>query len=115
MTDDFDDQYDVTNLLPWETSKTRQEQGRTHEAKVIKAKRMRAHPASGAGSIKHDASNDETLLEVKLAGKSFTLNAAYVAGLYREATRQGKDAHMTVYFDSEDITVEMFIMRGPPR
>lgn len=68
---------------------------------------MRAHPASGAGSIKYDGSTDEQVVEVKDASKSYTLRGAYLLDLFRHAARQGKQARLVVNYPEvvADITV----------
>lgn len=94
--------------LPWKP-RSRQEQGRQTEAKVVKIG-LRAHPNSGAGSIKYDASDDETLVEVKDANKSYTISAAYVEDLFRVATRQGKQAVLVIKFGN-DIIIEAVVRK----
>lgn len=96
--------------LPWKP-RSRQEQGRKTEAKVVKIG-LRAHPNSGAGSIKYDASDDETLVEVKDANKSYTLNAAYLEDLFKTAARQNKTAVMVVKFPN--IIIEAIIYKESP-
>lgn len=96
--------------LPWKP-RSRQEQGRQTEAKVVKIG-LRAHPNSGAGSIKYDASDDETLVEVKDANKSYTLNAAYLEDLFKTAARQNKTAVMVVKFPN--IIIEAIIYKESP-
>jgi len=64
---------------------------------------------SGAGSIKWDGSDENTLVEVKTADKSHTLNRAYLASLFTQAARQGKDAMLIVEFP--DLVVEARITR----
>jgi len=65
----------------------------------------RAHPNSGAGRIKFDGSDDETVIEVKDARKSFTLNAAYLLDLFKVAARQGKSAVLVVNFPTIIATI----------
>lgn len=63
----------------------------------------RVHPRSGAGSIKGDGSNEDTLFEHKLAKRSHTLKGKDLADLYRRAVRQGLDAVYLVEFDNDRI------------
>ena len=73
---------------------------------------LRAHPNSGAGPIKYDASDDETLVEVKDASKSYTLNAAYLEDLFRTAARQSKTAVIIVKFPN--IIIEAIVYKENP-
>lgn len=66
---------------------------------------------SGAGSIKWDGSDENTLAEVKTADRSHTLNRAYLNSLFTQAARQGKDAMLIVEFP--DLVVEARITRRP--
>lgn len=70
---------------------------------------MKAHPASGAGPIKYDGSNDECVMEVKEARQSYSLNRTYLDSLFKNAARQGKQARLVVEFP--DLTVEAVIRR----
>ena len=71
---------------------------------------MRQHPNSGAGRMKYDMSDDDTLLEMKDANKSFTISAAYVEDLFRVATRQGKQAVLVIKFGN-DIIIEAVVRK----
>lgn len=73
---------------------------------------LRAHPNSGAGNIKYDASDEDNLVEVKDANKSFTLNAAYLEDLFRTAARQSKTAVIIVKFP--DIVIEAIVYKEHP-
>lgn len=99
--------------LPWKPA-TRQEIGRQEEAKTIKRMGLRAHPGSGSGKIRFDGSDDEHLMEHKVAGSSFTLSGSYVAKLLTEAIRQGKRAGLVVYFDKLNITCTITMRKGKP-
>lgn len=79
------------------------------EKQTLKREGVRAHPNSGAGSIKFDGSDDDTVMEVKDAERSFTLNRSYLMSLFKYAARQGKDAVLVVEFP--DMTVEARIRR----
>lgn len=70
---------------------------------------MKAHPNSGAGKIKYDGSNDDCVMEIKDAAKSFTLNRVYLDSLFKAAARQGKEAVLIVEFP--DLVVEATIRR----
>ena len=72
---------------------------------------MKAHPNSGAGRIKFDGSNDDKVVEVKTAAKSFTLSQVYVLDLFRTAARQGKEAQLIVEFP--DFTATINITKKP--
>ena len=70
---------------------------------------MKAHPNSGAGKIKYDGSNDDCVMEIKDAAKSFTLSRVYLDSLFKTAARQGKEAVLIVEFP--DLVVEATIRR----
>ena len=70
---------------------------------------MKGHPNSGAGKIKYDGSNDDCVMEVKDASKSFTLNRTYLESLFKNAARQGKEAVLIVEFP--DLVVEAKIRK----
>lgn len=79
---------------------------------MIKAEGLRGHSQSGAGRVyKHDGSDDERLVEIKNAEKVHSLDASYLAGLWKRATMQGKQAEYLVHFDN-GITVRAVIERG---
>ena len=94
--------------LPWKP-RSRQEEGRKTEKGTLKRYGVRGHPNSGAGKIKYDGSNDECVMEVKDAAKSFTLNRTYLDSLFKNAARQGKEAVLIVEFP--DLVVEARITR----
>lgn len=94
--------------LPW-TPRTRQEDGRATEKKVLKRYGVKGHPNSGAGKIKYDGSDDDCVMEVKDAAKSFTLNRTYLESLFKNAARQGKEAVLVVEFP--DLVVEAVIRK----
>ena len=85
--------------MPWKAN-TRQVEGRVSEKKTAKELGARLHPNSGAGRIKFDFSNAETIFEHKDAGKTHSLNAAFLMDLFRKATRQSKDAVYIVQFEN---------------
>lgn len=100
--------------LPWKPTRSRQMDGMATEKKIAKKKGARVHPRSGAGHIKDDASNESTVIEIKDAGKTHTLNAADLDGLFKRANAQGKDAEYVVYFGSKDLTATIHLQRGMP-
>lgn len=88
-------------------------EGMSSEAKVAKRRGARLHPRSGAGSIKWDASNEETLYEMKDVKKTHTLNGEYLRKLKLDAIKQGKDASYVIQFQDAQIEVECRItMKG---
>lgn len=75
--------------LPW-AKDTPQKKGRREEKTILKARGYRPHPGSGSGSIPFDGSDENDLVEVKDAAKSFTFNLNYIDRFYKTAVRQGK-------------------------
>lgn len=96
--------------MPW-SKRTPQESGRYDEKRMAKRYNARLHPNSGAGSIKHDASNDSTLIEFKQSQKSHTLNGAYLSEMLSRAHAQGKDALYTVEFLDAGVLAEITLKR----
>ena len=94
--------------MPWQP-RSRQEDGRSTEKKVLKRYGVRSHPASGAGSIKFDGSDEERVVEVKDAAKSYTLNRTYLDSIFKYAAKQGKAAVLIIEFP--DLVVEATITR----
>lgn len=94
--------------MPW-SPRTRQEDGRKTESKVVKQRGGRAHPMSGAGSIKSDGSSEIELIEVKDANKTHTLNANDLFTLYRWAVQQDKEAVYVVQFKEKNIRATIHI------
>ncbi len=97
-------------VIPFPKS-TPQERGRKYERRRAREQGLREHPASGAGKIKHDASDDNRLVEYKTATKTFTLSGKYLADFFRVATRQSKQAIMEVDFETDKVVVEITIRR----
>ena len=64
-------------------------------AKELSAKR---HPASGALRIKHDASDDETLYEIKDANRVHTIKVDEIESLWREAVMAEKEPVYVIQF-----------------
>ena len=77
-------------------------------AKELGAK---VHPASGALRIKHDASDDEVLYEIKDANKSFTLTASDLHQLWKEASKQSKEPVFIVQFMHKGMRATMTITK----
>ncbi len=97
-------------MLPWATT-TRQREGRLTEKKKAKELGAKAHPASGALRIKHDASDDLTLYEIKDANKTHTVKATELMSVWREATMAGKEAVYLVTFKN-GITLFGVVQKG---
>lgn len=83
--------------LPW-SPRSRQVQGRVSEARAAKDIGARLHPNSGAGRIKFDYSNEETIFEHKDATKTHTLNGGFLMAFFRMAAKQNKEAVYVVEF-----------------
>lgn len=103
----------ATNLgLPFKGMKTRQVQGRDAEKKMAKDRGARLHPMSGAGRIKDDASNEESVFEFKNVLRSHSLKGKDLLALFIRAVRQQKVPVYIVYFEDSDITAEIHIKKG---
>lgn len=96
--------YENNLRLPY-GEKSRQQQGRDSEKKQAKKYGARAHPMSGAGKIKDDASDEDWIYEYKDAVKTHTLSAAALNALLCRAEAQGKDAAYVIKFDN-GVTME---------
>jgi hypothetical protein len=57
-------------------------------------------PMSGAGSIKGDGFDADTMYEVKDAAKQYVLKGSDLDKLYREAVRDGRSPAMLVTFEN---------------
>lgn len=97
--------------MPW-SPRSRSKEGEQTERQIAKKRGGRAHPRSGAGKIKDDASNDDTVFEVKDANLSHSIKASDLLALFNRATRQGKDAEYVIYFKSVDITLSGRLRKG---
>lgn len=91
--------------LPWKP-RTRQQEGDRTEKRIVKQMGGRVHPRSGAGSIKHDGSTSELLIEVKDAKRSHSVTGDYLLELFKTAARQGKEARYVVHFKDAGVTLE---------
>lgn len=94
---------------------TRQVQGRITEKKILKERGARAHPMSGAGSIKDDGSNDEYLFEIKDAVKKHTLDADALWALFKRGIQQDREALYLVHFAKNDFVLECRVIPGGSR
>ena len=91
--------------LPW-SPRSRQMEGMSSEKRQAKDHGARLHPRSGAGSIKWDASNEDTLFEMKNVRKSHALQGDYLRRLALDAIKQGKEARYLVTFEDAQIEIE---------
>lgn len=85
--------------MPW-APRTPQEHGRVVERRVLRKRGARAHPRSGAGTIKLDGSTEGQLFEVKSANKTITLDGDVLKRDLVRATHQGRDLVWLVQFGS---------------
>lgn len=81
--------------LPWKL-RSRQEEGRVTEKRELKKRGAKVHPNSGAGRIKFDGSDEESIIEVKDATSSFTIKKSLISSLYKDASRQGKQGVLLI-------------------
>ena len=100
-----------TVALPWKV-RSRQKQGRVTEKEIAKSRGAAIHPNSGALRIKHDASDDETLYEIKDANKTYTLSGKELLELWKCSVQQLKDPVFIVYFTDSDLTATITITKG---
>lgn len=73
---------------------------------------MTRHANSGAGHIKADAHNDDYLVEIKDANKSFKLDSKELRELFVRAVRQDRSAMLLIYFTDGDFVVECRLIPG---
>lgn len=97
--------------LPW-SPRSRQKMGESTERKIATKKNARIHPRSGAGSIKDDASTEDTQMEIKDANKSYQLKGSELDTLLRRAIQRDKDAEFIVYFTEHNLTATIRVTRG---
>lgn len=97
--------------MPW-SPRSRSKEGEQTERQIAKKRGMRAHPRSGAGKIKDDASDGDTVLEVKDANKTHSINALELLAVWKRAIQQGKQAQYVIYFKSVDITLTGTLTKG---
>ena len=96
--------------LPWDTG-SRQREGRLTEKRIAKELGAKVHPASGALRIKHDASDETTLYEIKDANKTHTIKAVELLSVWKEAAMAEKEAVYLVKF-TNGITLFGVIQKG---
>jgi hypothetical protein len=96
--------------VPWEPA-SRQEQGRRTESKLLRQLKMRQHPRSGAGSIKHDGSGEKDIIEIKDALKSFSLKEVDLRQAFELAARQSKTMMWLIKFP-DGIAVVTYHKKG---
>ena len=111
MAENRDDEDGTGVVIPFPTG-TAQDFGRKYEKEQAKKDGYRLHPGSGAGRIKHDASDEETVIEYKTARKSFALQGQYLQDLFGVAIRQGKEARMEIHFREANVTAHITITKG---
>lgn len=97
--------------MPW-APRSRSKEGEQTERQIAKKRGARAHPRSGAGKIKDDASNATHQYEVKDANLSHTIKASDLLALWKRAVRQGKEAEYVIYFKSVDLTATLRLTKG---
>jgi hypothetical protein len=86
-------------ILPWR-SRSPQEEGIHQEKRWAKRNNKRRHPASGAGHIKNDCSDDEELVEIKTAKSTHTVNVKDIEALYRRGVQQRKRTTYVIRFEN---------------
>ena len=96
--------------IPWNTG-SRQREGRLTEKRIAKELGAKVHPASGALRIKHDASDEMTLYEIKDANKTHTIKAVELLSVWKEAAMAEKEAVYLVKF-TNGITLFGIIQKG---
>lgn len=91
--------------------RSRQEEGRKTEKEIAKRIGAKVHPNSGALRIKHDASDAETLYEIKDANKVYTLGAEELYVLWVRAVRETKEPVFIIKYNHRGITATISITR----
>ena len=79
---------------------------------MLRKRGARLHPNSGAGSIKWDGSDEDFLYEVKTTRRSFTMNGAMLAKMFRDAVQQGKQPKLLVRFTDYDLVADVSVVPG---
>lgn len=100
----------MTNL-PWKPP-SRQMQGIRSERKILKLLAARRHPMSGAGSIKYDGSDADTVYEIKDAKIGYVLRGDYIREAFERCARQSKDFVLVVYFADSEVTAYIKVRKG---
>ena len=106
------DNSEVSHSSPRWKTRTRQEEGRKTEKVIAKKRNARVHPASGALRIKHDASDKETIYEIKDANKTYTIKGKELFALWKRGALELKEPVFVIYFTDSDITATINIKRG---
>lgn len=91
------DHGEAPGVVPW-TPRTPQQEGIRVEKEELRKRGIRPHPGSGSGNIRYDGHDDESIIEVKNAKKSYTMNHRYLRTLMDHAIRQNKTARFEVHF-----------------
>lgn len=91
--------------------RTRQQEGRQSEKQVAKGLGAKVHPNSGALRIKHDASDAETLYELKDANKTYTLKAEELHTLWTRAVHEGKEPVFIITFKDRGLRATITITK----
>lgn len=97
--------------LPYSPRDTPQVKGRKREAKMAKDRGARVHPMSGAGAIKDDASNEDTVYEFKSVKTSHTLHGGALLALFKRAIAQGKTPEYVIEFGDAKIEATLSLRR----
>jgi hypothetical protein len=87
-------------------------QGIRSEKKILRILGARRHAMSGAGSIKYDGSDEDTVYEIKDANKVFPLDGKYLRDGFHHAARQSKDFVLVVYFTDSEVTAYIKVRKG---
>jgi hypothetical protein len=109
--DDSSEHKDKPRKARWKP-RSRQEEGRKTEKAIAKNLGARLHPNSGALRIKHDASDEETLYEIKDANKTYTLSADELFTLWTRAVRESKEPVFIVHYIHHNITATITLSKG---
>lgn len=95
--------------LPW-SRPSASVKGRQVETRILKDRGSKAHPNSGAGRIKWDGSDEESVIEVKDAKESYQVKKTLLRDLHKEASRQGKAAILII--NMGEYQIEAIIRRN---
>ena len=104
---DIEKQFNQPNWKP----RSRQEEGRKSEKVIAKKLGAKLHPNSGALRIKHDASDKDTLYEIKDSNKSYSLSASELNTLWVRAVRESKEPVFIIKFNHLGITATITITK----
>jgi hypothetical protein len=87
-------------------------QGIRSEKKILKILGARRHPMSGAGSIKYDGSDEDTVWEIKDAEISYVLRGDFLREGLESSARQSKEFMMVVHFADSEVTAYIRVRKG---